>query len=262
MNTLEMAADHYNIGYVISGDRKCITPTKSFCYHAGDVSLCAPYIYRKTTALTDKPYESILIKFSPKFAEPFIQEYGMQVFNSLYSEYVYSFDSHMQEKIKTLFTDMPEIYNRTNQERAHLEFILQGMLFRMFDFILNNCTMQDVLNVSSSEVFASPLSGNMIDAMVYMENHYAENPPITAVSEVAGLSASYFSRLFHKQFGKTYSEYLDGIKLRHAAALLSNTGKSVTEIALLTGYCNGKEKRQYPAYCSCLAFPWTLSHFR
>lgn len=53
---------------------------------------------------------------------------------------------------------------------------------------------------------------------------------------LSGYSASHFSRLFHAQLGKSYSEYLTRIRIRHVQDLLLNTKKSVTEIALETGY--------------------------
>lgn len=231
MKTLQMATDHYNIGYTLNGDRKCITHTKSYCYHKGDISVIAPYIYHKTTALTDVPYDSILIKFNYDFAKPFINEYGTCVFNSLYSKNVYRFDANMQEKLLIHLFDMLEIYDE-NEE--HCEFILQGMLFRLFDMVLRYS-----IGTDDSEIFASPISENIIDALTYMETHYFESPSVTAAAETACLSTAYFSRLFHKQLGKTYSEYLDSIKIYHAVQLLQQTNKSIMEIATTVGYCHG-----------------------
>lgn len=69
-----------------------------------------------------------------------------------------------------------------------------------------------------------------------MENHYADNLSLDKVAQAAGFSPAYFSRLFQSQLGKSYSDYLTNIRLRHVEALLINTNKSVTEIALETGY--------------------------
>ncbi len=231
MKTLQMATDHYNIGYTLNGDRKCITLTKSYCYHKGDISVIAPYIYHRTIALTDVPYDSILIKFNYDFAKPFINEYGIHIFDSLYSKNIYSFDADMQGKIRTHLFDMLEIYDK-NEE--HCEFILQGMLFRLFDMVLRYSIKSDNL-----EFFASPLSKNIIDAITYMETHYFESPSVTTVAEIACLSTAYFSRLFHRQLGKTYSDYLDNIKIYHAVLLLEQTNKSIMEIASAVGYCHG-----------------------
>ena len=84
MPAMEMATDHYNIGYIISGDRKCMTFHCNYSYHAGDVALMPPYIYHRTIPASSALYERIMIKFSPKYIEPFIKEFGIQFFNELY----------------------------------------------------------------------------------------------------------------------------------------------------------------------------------
>lgn len=231
MNTLEKAFDHYNLGYTIQGERRCITPTKSYAYGAGDISMISPYIYHKTIPQSDAPYKSFLIKFTYEFAEPFIEEYGSHVFTKMYETNIYHLNKENQRKVKNIFFDMLEIYNAKND---HYEFILRGLLFRIFEIVL-----QENILPTPNELYATHLSNNMIDAITYMENFYAENPSLAEVAHSVNLSPSYFSRLFRRQFGKTFSEYLNDIKMRHVLYLLSNTEQSVMEIALSTGYCHG-----------------------
>ena len=55
----------------------------------------------------------------------------------------------------------------------------------------------------------------------------------------AGFSTAYFSRLFKAQLGVPFSEYLTNVRIRHVQELLAQTDKSISEIALETGSCNG-----------------------
>lgn len=231
MKTLEKASDHYNLGYTIQGERKCITPTKSYTYGAGDISMISPDIYHRTIPQSDVPYKSFLIKFTYQFAEPFIEEYGSLIFTEMYETNIYHLDEENQRKVEYLLCDMLEIYRAKND---HYEFILRGLLFRIFEIVLHENTL-----TTPNELYANHLSNNMIDAITYMENFYDENPSLATVAQIVNLSPSYFSRLFRQQFGKTFSEYLDDIKMRHVLYLLSNTEQSVMEIALSTGYCHG-----------------------
>lgn len=61
---------------------------------------------------------------------------------------------------------------------------------------------------------------------------------ITALecSKVVGMSYSYFSRTFKNVTGKTFSEFLEDIRLDNAKKLLLTTDKSVAEIAFDSGY--------------------------
>lgn len=60
----------------------------------------------------------------------------------------------------------------------------------------------------------------------------------TALS--VNLSASYFSRLFHKIAGCTFSDYLTEIRMEKAAELLGNVNYKTYEISLMVGYDNSK----------------------
>lgn len=231
MDSMQMATDHYNIGITLQGHRRTITPICSYSYQAGDVALMSPYIYHRTLAEYDEPYERIMIKFSQKFAEPFIQEVGQHVFNRLYETLVYRFPQNTQQKLKCMFFDM---FNEYKKDTPYKEFILQGMLFRLFTTILEEHLPEQPF------LTPMPLSPQIINAIVYMENHYKEQPSVEEVAQFAGYSTGYFSRLFHSQLGMTYSTYLTNIQIRHVQILLSTTNMSIMDIAHETGYCHGE----------------------
>lgn len=231
MDSMQMATDHYNIGITLQGRRRTITPMHSYSYQSGDVALMPPLISHRTISEYDEPYERILIKFSLEFAEPFIRAVGQHVFNKLYETLVYHFTKESQEKVKHMFYDILTEYQK---DTPYKEFILQGMLFRLFTTILEeHIPTQPTKN-------PMPLSAQIINAIVYMENHYKEQPSIEEVARYAGFSTGYFSRLFHAQLGVPYSAYLNNIQLRHVQILLSTTRMSIMDIAHETGYCHGE----------------------
>lgn len=232
MNSLQMATDHYNIGITLQGHRRTITPNCSYSYQTGDVALAPPFLFHRTLAEYDEPYERIMIKFSQKFVEPFIREVGQHVFTRLYETLVYHFSPDVQEKLKGMFFDILEEYQKNT---PYKEFILQGMLFRLFTTIL-----EEHIPTQPLAQHPTPLSPQIINAIVYMEYHYKEQPSMEEVAQYAGFSSGYFSRLFHAQLGMTYSTYLSNIQQRHVQILLSTTDKSIMEIAHETGYCHGE----------------------
>lgn len=56
------------------------------------------------------------------------------------------------------------------------------------------------------------------------------------MSKQLGISMWYFARLFKKNTGMGFREYLRGLRIRKAAELLSGTLLSVKEIAIKVGY--------------------------
>ena len=230
MDSLQMSTDHYNIGMTLQGHRRTITPLYSYPYKAGDVAVAPPFMFHRTISESDDPYERIMIKFTPKFVEPFIKEVGAPVFNQLYETLVYHFTKESQQKIKMLLFDMLSEYEKNT---PYKEFILQGMLFRIL------ITVWEEHIPSKPVLTPSPLSPQIIDAIAYMENHYKLQPSMQEVAQYVGFSAGYFSRLFHAQLGMTYSAYLNNIQIRHVQMLLANSDMSIMEIAHETGYCHG-----------------------
>ena len=231
MPVMAMAMDYYEIGYIISGDRKTITPTATYFANAGMVGLTPPYVYHRTMAVSDEPYERILIKFTRAFAEPFIREVGQQIFDLLYEQKICHFTKESQEKICHMFMEMSEEFEKNS---PHKEFILQGMLSRLLLTVY-----EEKLPVSGIVRNMTPLTPQVMDAIVFIEDNYAKNPLLEEAAQEVGFSPAYFSRLFSGQMGMSYSEYLDYVKIRHAEILLVQSKKSIMEIAEETGYCHG-----------------------
>lgn len=231
MTAMEMSTDHYNIGYTISGDRITITPSESYCFHSGNVAVAPPYFYHRTIAQTDAPYERILIKFTPDFIQPFIDSVGSYVFEELYKKKVFQFSQEDQSQIYDMFCDMESEYQKST---PYKEFILQGMLFRLLTTIWE-------LHIPTAMIQKnpSPLTNSVLNAICYIETNYHLNPSLEEVARASNLSTGYFSRLFHAQLGVSYTRYLNNVRIRHVKILLTHTNKSIMEIALETGYCNG-----------------------
>ena len=231
MPTMEMAMDYYEIAYIISGDRKVITPTETYYPSAGAVGLTPPYIYHKTMPASDVPYERILIKFTSAIADVFIREVGQPVFDNLYEQKICHFTKEMQDKIQRMFVEMAEEFEKNS---PHREFILQGMLFRLLLTVYEERLPE--ANVTHN---ITPLTPPIMDAIVFIEDSYARNPSLEEAAAVVGFSTAYFSRLFLAQLGMSYTAYLENVKLRHVQILLVRSEKNIMEIAQETGYCHG-----------------------
>jgi AraC-like DNA-binding protein len=80
---------------------------------------------------------------------------------------------------------------------------------------------------------------NMQVAKRFIETHY--NEPDLSLEKVAGragFSRSHFSRLFRKEFGSTFADYLAGLRLEAARRLLRDTSNSIAQVALASGFAD------------------------
>lgn len=74
----------------------------------------------------------------------------------------------------------------------------------------------------------------VFQAMDYIRAHYS-NISLADVAGVVGLSPAYFSSLFKKETGLSYTNYLNRIRISESKRLLRQEG-SIAEIALMVGY--------------------------
>jgi AraC-like DNA-binding protein len=70
----------------------------------------------------------------------------------------------------------------------------------------------------------------------YMTDNYHKEIELSAISEIAHLTPNAFCRFFKNKTGKTYSEYLNEIRIGNACKLLIEGNRQISEVAFLTGF--------------------------
>lgn len=74
--------------------------------------------------------------------------------------------------------------------------------------------------------------------ITYMKEHFTEKIYISDLAGLVNMNEQYFCRFFKKIIGKSPIAYLNGLRMKHAARLLRDTGLSVTDICLECGFNN------------------------
>ena len=74
-------------------------------------------------------------------------------------------------------------------------------------------------------------------ALMYIWQHCSdESLDLQTVAESCSLSPSYFSSIFHKTFGQSFTAYLSECRLRCASYLLTETDMSITDVVYECGF--------------------------
>lgn len=73
-------------------------------------------------------------------------------------------------------------------------------------------------------------------AIAYIQLHYADDCRMTEVASHVKLNSSYFSVLFKKITGDSFTAYLTRIRMEKAAHLLVTTEMKIFEVATATGF--------------------------
>jgi AraC-like DNA-binding protein len=72
--------------------------------------------------------------------------------------------------------------------------------------------------------------------MEWLREHLDENVSVGDLADVAGLSASYFRRWFHREVGSSPRDYVTQLRIERSKQMLANTTRSITEIAMDLGF--------------------------
>lgn len=73
-------------------------------------------------------------------------------------------------------------------------------------------------------------------ALAYMDGHRQEMVRMCQMAELCHLSSSYFSKLFLRELGENFTDYMKRQKVQWAKEMLRKTDKSVNEISTELGF--------------------------
>lgn len=112
--------------------------------------------------------------------------------------------------------------------------------------------LQNARDGSHAQPHAWPVSGGddrVRRAILLMEQHVAEPLSVEAIACRLGLSSRQLERLFQETVAMSPALAYRQLRLRYAKQLLQSTKKSVTDIAVEAGFCDGAHfARQFRAF--------------
>jgi AraC-like DNA-binding protein len=72
----------------------------------------------------------------------------------------------------------------------------------------------------------------------FMLDNYAENPSLEDASTIANMSTTAFCRAFKSHTNKTYTQFLNEIKIGNACKLLIDNKLTISQVCFETGFNN------------------------
>jgi AraC-like DNA-binding protein len=77
----------------------------------------------------------------------------------------------------------------------------------------------------------------LLSALRFIENNYSQpSLGLKDISQAAGLSVWYLSRIFNAEMRMGFREYLKNVRLQHACKLLNSSSLEIKAIAAVVGY--------------------------
>ncbi|MBR0195630.1 MAG: helix-turn-helix domain-containing protein [Paludibacteraceae bacterium] len=102
---------------------------------------------------------------------------------------------------------------------------------------LSQCTESRTLASSSfAKADTAHESRRVNKVKKYIDEHYMDDLRLEQLSEMVAMTPAAFSRFFHQRTGKSLAEYIIDIRLGHAARMLIDSIKPVSEICYTCGF--------------------------
>jgi AraC-like DNA-binding protein len=223
---------HYHpeieLTYIVKGNGYRLIGDSHDTFKEGDLVLlgsCLPHTWVGKSN-TDENFEAIVIQFPIEMIASFIEiEEGksLKILFELSKKGLFfpSVDQKLQYNLEKIF--LSDGFNRVLN-------VLE---------ILHQLTQSDsvVLCANDFQTVNSLESENRINVVCsFLENHYAEALSLKQVADLIHLTESNFCNFFKKATGKTFSDYLNSIRITRSCQLLLQTDKPINVISFECGY--------------------------
>ena len=145
-------------------------------------------------------------------------------------------------KISSLILETEKIF--TKKETAW-EFSLTSCIFNIFALLIKNKEYKEISSPTKNHIFTAGIRK-------YIEENMTENITSSDAANYLSYDKSYFCRLFRKNFGQTFGEYLNFCRISLSREMLTK-GARVSDAALSSGFNNlSYFTKTFKKYTGCL----------
>ncbi len=179
--------------------------------------------------------KALIIQFSNAFMNSlFDLQRIMHFYRNLH---VICINSHplLAAKLKLIALKMKDIfYSDVNNKELKCCMLLMEFMMTLDE---HRAEFVPELKPNVHNDYNDDVMRRMIAVTDYIKNNLtADDLSQAAMADMAGISKDYFSRIFKTVTGMNYSKWLNMIRLEKATELLAKEDRSLTEIAMLSGF--------------------------
>ena len=146
-----------------------------------------------------------------------------------YSTYeIYDFDHAIAIRMKEIF------FSDRSEREIRCCMLLMEFMLTLLEY---RKELAPELEEEDTHGYTDDVMRRIMTVTEYIKNNLtADDLSQGTMAEMAGISRDYFSRIFKNVTGMNYSKWLNMIRLERASELLSEKGRTLTEVAMLSGF--------------------------
>ncbi|TXG35147.1 AraC family transcriptional regulator [Seonamhaeicola maritimus] len=132
-----------------------------------------------------------------------------------------------------------EVSRKLHDEILEISTLSKGeQSIRLLDFLFRLSLVEDKKQLSSSDMrqFSTDNPDRLDSVIKYISNNYMNTISLADVAGIACMTTNSFCRFFKKMTNKSFTEFLNQIRIRNAARMLIQENHPISEICYLVGY--------------------------
>ena len=167
-----------------------------------------------------------------------ILQIPLKTFERYYTEEQFIlFSQKTFEQDSTVMTYVSEIYKAYNCKDIGYEFHVQSLFYALLNLLVSVYIEQNV----DVEMFRlNKKIRRLTNITNYIRDNYKSDLSLDYLAKVFGYSPTYLSRMFQKYGGINYKSFLRSIRLEYGFQELSETDRTISDIAMNNGFPNSK----------------------
>lgn len=237
--------EYMQINYIYQGKGEHVINNNKFEIIKGDIFVIPPYIPHMIVAPENCSIQIFEFEFMPSFINENFEniENAESFLDFAYIEPFLVSENLVKPRLNLLGRLQIEVENILNealreyeQRKAGYVLLIKSLLLKLLVLVGREFT----INLEGARTFSiyEKHRDAILSAIKYIHEHYGEELTVKEVARICALSQSYFSRLFKSITLKTFTEYLNGVRISKALELLKDTNKKVVDICYEVGFNN------------------------
>ncbi len=212
--------DFFEMEFALSGSVNHLVKDKVTTFRGGDIWFLSPStVHHFYGDAPHPPVERYLLYFEPAFISNTVWK-AIDV-------HALPFCIHLEGEefriLQNMFrTLLPYANNKFLPRSSFVKWTIEWIILQLFE--------------KHPAPEAAPALSQLQPALVYIQSHFRESITLEDVSETIHFSAAHFSRLFHKNIGMSYRDYVLNLRLSYAFSLLHNPDMKVYEACFQSGF--------------------------
>lgn len=212
MTAAEEYTDFYALSYLISGEVLVYSPDCATILREGDISFTLKHRFYRSTYISDRPREHILLKFTDNMIKELLPTLNVEKFDDIFINRPANIHLPKKEQEEVLGI-MHEIEHEWNFYNEYSEILMKGLLHKLIILCLTKPYDGEL------EPIPEPKKNIcLFNAIEYVKAHLNESPSLNKTAEHINISASYLSKVFISQLHTPYSTFLLNEKILYAQA--------------------------------------------